>query len=133
MTRLLDTCICVFLIRTKAATVKDRFDTFKLGDLGVSSITAAELRFGADKSADPGKNHRQLDQFFLTLPILPFDEPASLHYGEIRAHLERSGTPIGSMDLLIAAHARSMDLIVVTNNQCEFQRVPGLNIEDWSG
>lgn len=132
MTRLLDTCICVFLIRTKAASVKERFDVFKIGDLGVSSITAAELRLGADKSADPGKNHRQLDQFFLTLPILPFDEPASRHYGEIRTHLERAGTPIGSMDLLIAAHARSLNLIVVTNNQSEFQRVPGLNNEDWS-
>ena len=133
MNRFLGTCTCVFLIRTKAAKVKERLNSFQIGDLGVSSITAAELRFGADKSGDPAKNHRQLDQFFLTLPILPFDEPASRHYGEIRAHLERSGTPIGSMDLLIAAHARSLNLIVVTNNQGEFRRVPGLSIEDWTG
>jgi tRNA(fMet)-specific endonuclease VapC len=132
MTRLLDTCICIFLIRTKAVSVKERFESFQIGDLGISSITSAELRFGADKSADPGKNHRQLDQFFLTLPILPFDESASRHYGEIRANLERSGTPIGSLDFLIAAHARSLHLIVVTNNQSEFRRVPGLMVEDWS-
>jgi len=132
MTHLLDTCICVFLIRTKAETVRERFDSFQIGDLGVSAITSAELRFGADKSADPSKNHRQLDQFFLTLPILAFDEGASRHYGEIRAQLEKAGTPIGSLDLLIAAHGRSLDLTVVTHNQREFQRVPGLKVEDWN-
>ena len=105
MTHLLDTCICIFLIRTKASSVKARFDAFQIGDLAVSAITAAELRFGADKSAAPPKNHRQLDQFFLTLPILPFDDAAARHCGEIRSQLERSGAPIGSLDTLIAALA----------------------------
>lgn len=132
MTRLLDTCICIFLIRTKAPSVKARFDSFQIGDLGVSAVTAAELRFGADKSADPPKNHRQLDQFFLTLPVLPFDDEAARHYGDIRAHLERSGTRIGSLDTLIAAHGRALGLTVVTHNQREFERVPGLKIENWN-
>lgn len=131
MTHLLDTCMCIFLIRTKAASVKERFDSFQIGDLAVSAITAAELRFGADKSADSPKNHRQLDQFFLTLPILPFDDDAARHYGQIRAHLERAGTPIGSLALLISAHGRSLGLTVVTHNQKEFQRVPDLKVEDW--
>lgn len=132
MTHLLDTCICIFLIRTKASSVKARFDAFQIGDLAVSAITAAELRFGADKSADPPKNHRQLDQFFLTLPILPFDDAAARHYGEIRFQLERSGAPIGSLDTLIAAHGRSLGLTVVTHNQREFQRVPALKWEVWN-
>ena len=131
MTHLLDTCVCIFLIRTKAVSVKERFDVLQIGDLGVSAITAAELRFGAEKSADPPKNHRQLDHFFLTLPILPFEEEATRHYGEIRAFLEEAGTTIGSHDLLIAAHGRSLGLTVVTHNQREFQRVPGLKVEDW--
>jgi tRNA(fMet)-specific endonuclease VapC len=103
-----------------------------VGDLVVSSITEAELRFGADKSADPGKNHRQLDQFFLALPVLPFDRVAASDYGDIRVTLERAGTPIGPLDLLIAAHARALQLTLVTNNLKEFSRVPNLKVEDWS-
>jgi tRNA(fMet)-specific endonuclease VapC len=131
MTHLLDTCICIFLIRKKSATVKRRFDSFQVGDLGVSAITEAELRFGADKSADPLKNHHQLDHFFLTLPVIPFDADAARHYGQIRATLEKAGTPIGPLDLLIAAHSRALGVTIVTHNKDEFNRVPNLTVEDW--
>ena len=132
MTHLLDTCICIHVIRGKAAGMRARFDMFQVGDLAVSSITEAELRFGADKSAEPARNHRQLDQFLLTLPVLPFDSRAAVHYGSIRATLEREGTPIGPMDLLIAAHARALQMTVVTHNVREFLRVPDLVVDDWA-
>ncbi len=132
MKYLLDTCICVSLIRRKSRTLREKIETCGIGDLGISSITAAELRYGADKSSNPVKNHAQLEHLFLTLPMLPFDAPATLHYGDIRAELERKGIPIGPMDFLIAAHARSSDLVLVTTNLGEFERVPGLTVEAWT-
>jgi tRNA(fMet)-specific endonuclease VapC len=132
MTHLLDTCICIFLIRRKLPNVRSRFEAHRVGELGISSITESELRFGAEKSADPARNHRQLDHLLLTLPVLSYDSKCAVHYAEIRAHLERAGTPIGSMDLLIAAHARALGLTLVTNNTSEFSRVSGLVLEDWS-
>lgn len=131
MTYLLDTCICIYLIRQKSSEIKQKFDFFSVGDLCVSSITESELRYGAEKSTDPNKNHRKLDQFFLTLPVIPFSHEAAVKYGKIRAVLEKSGTPIGPYDLLIAAHAMSLDLILVTNNTKEFSRIPSLILEDW--
>lgn len=132
MTHLLDTCICVFLIRRKSRDLQARFEAHAVGDIGISSITESDLRFGAEKSADPERNHRQLDRLLLTLPVLPYDSACSFHYGGIRAHLEKAGTPIGSMDLLIAAHARALGLTLVTHNTREFSRVPGLHWEDWA-
>jgi tRNA(fMet)-specific endonuclease VapC len=132
MTHLLDTCICIFLIRRKLPDIRSRFEAHPVGALCISSITESELRFGAEKSADPARNHRQLDHLLLTLPVVPYDAKCAAHYGEIRAHLERAGTPIVSMDLLIAAHARASGLILVTNNTGEFSRVPRLALEDWS-
>ena len=132
MTRLLDTCMCVFLIRAKHPAIRERFMRFEVGELGISSITESELRHGAEKSLDPEKNHRQLDLFLLSLPVLAYGGDAARHYGEIRRHLESAGTPIGSMDLLIAAHARAAGLILVTHNTREFERVPGLVVEDWA-
>ena len=132
MTHLLDTCICIFLIRSRSQKVQSRFDSFQVGDLVVSSITEAELRFGADKSADPARNHRQLDQFFLALPVLPFDRASAVEYGKIRVALERAGTPIGPLDLLIAAQARVLQVALVTNKVKWFSWVPNLKVEDWS-
>lgn len=132
MTHLLDTCICVLLIRRKLPGVRQRFEAHAVGDIGISSVTESELRFGAEKSSDPSRNHQRLDRLLLTLPVLPYLSDCAAHYGKIRALLERAGTPIGSMDLLIAAHARSLGLTLVTNNTGEFSRVPGLRLEDWS-
>ncbi len=132
MTHLLDTCICVFLIRRKLPDVRSRFESYALGSIGISSVTESELRHGAEKSSDPAGNHRHLDHMLLTLPVLSYDTHCAAHYGEIRARLERVGTPIGSMDLMIAAHAQSLGLTLVTNNTREFSRVPGLTLEDWS-
>lgn len=132
MTRLLDTCTCIALIRHKLPDVRKRFQSYQVGDLGISSIVESELRFGADKSADPVKNHRQLDLLLLTLPVLPYDRACAAAYGGLRAHLTKAGTPIGAMDLLIAAHALATGLILVTANTREFQRVPGLQVEDWA-
>jgi tRNA(fMet)-specific endonuclease VapC len=132
ITRLLDTCMCIFLIRAKHPANRERFSRFGVGELAISSITESELRHGAEKSVDPVKNHRQLDLFLLSLPVLPYGGDCARHYGEIRRHLEVAGTPIGSMDMLIAAHGRAAGLIVVTHNTREFNRVQGLIVEDWA-
>jgi tRNA(fMet)-specific endonuclease VapC len=132
MKYLLDTCICIALIRQKSKSLQVKIESHQMGDLGISAITAAELRVGADKSADPAKNHFQLERMFLTLPILPFDEDAAWHYGKIRAELESIGQPIGSMDYLIAAHARATGLILVSTNLKEFLKVPALDVEAWT-
>lgn len=132
ITRLLDTCMCIFLIRAKLPAIRERFSRFGVGELAISSITESELRHGAEKSMDPAKNHRQLDLFLLSLPVLPYGGDCARHYGEIRRHLEVAGTPIGSMEMLIAAHGRAAGLIMVTHNTREFDRVPGLIVEDWA-
>lgn len=131
MTHLIDTCICVFLIRGKSPKTREHIEKFEVGDLAVSSITEAELRYGADKSRNPEKNHCQLDHLFLTLPVVPFDSSAAIAYGKIRVELERSGKVIGSLDMMIAAHALSLGLVVATNNIGEFSRVAGLLLEHW--
>ena len=100
-------------------------------DICISAITHAELRFGAVHSARVEENTRELEAFCLDLDILPFDSAAGVHYGEIRQALVRRGRPIGANDLLIAAHARSAGATLVTNNEGEFGRVPGLRMENW--
>ena len=132
MKYLLDTNICIFLIRRQSDSVREHLQRHQIGEIGISAITESELRFGADKSSDPGKNHARLDRFLLTLPVLAFDSECARQYGRIRAFLEKSGTPIGSLDTLIAAHALCAGLTVVTNNTREFQRVPGLPAVDWT-
>ncbi len=132
MTHLLDTCVCVSLLRRNSAPLRRRIEAFEVGDLGVSAVTATELRYGADKSLDPPKNHGKLEQLFLMLPVVAFDEAAASEYGGIRAELERLGTVIGPLDLMIAAHGRALGLKVVTTNYGEFSRVRGLEVEDWS-
>lgn len=111
--------------------MQKRFESFQIGDLYVSSVTEAELRYGAEKSANPDKNHSNLDRFFLTLPVLNYDRAASREYGKIRLDLEKKGTPIGPYDMLIASHAKSLNLVLVTNNSREFTRIPDLRVEDW--
>lgn len=132
MKYLLDTNTCIFIIRKQPFAVLDRLTRIDVGEVGVSSITVAELRYGAEKSQRPEQNALALDQFLLPFIIADFDTSAAAAYGLIRAHVERRGTPIGSLDLLIAAHALSLSATIVTNNRREFQRVPGLNVEDWT-
>ena len=129
---LLDTNICVFLIRKQSDSTRAHILRHRVGEIGISSITESELRFEADKSSDPARNHALLDRFLLTLPVLSFDSECAREYGKIRAFLEKNGSPIGSLDNLIAAHALSAGLTVVTNNTREFQGVPGLSVVDWT-
>jgi tRNA(fMet)-specific endonuclease VapC len=131
MKYLLDTNICIALIRQKPATLIQQLTSLQPGDVGISSITLAELFHGVEKSAQPEQNMSALEQFLLPLDLADFGQDAALAYGKIRAELERKGQPIGSMDMLIAAHAVSLDAIMVTNNVQEFQRIKGLTVEDW--
>lgn len=131
MILLLDTNTCIYLIKKHPPEVLRRFDEYTVGDIGISSITAAELHFGVPKSQRPEENLRALEQFLLPLTLAHFDENAAAAYGHVRAQLEKQGTPIGSLDTLIAAHALSLDLMLVTNNVREFERVPGLEVENW--
>jgi len=132
MNYLLDTNICVLLIRQKSPQVLAKLTTHGIADVGISAITVAELEYGVYKSSQVHQNQQALDQFLLPLTTLPFDAAAALSYGQIRAALERQGLPIGSLDTLIAAHALSAQITLVTNNVREFSRVVGLKIEDWT-
>jgi len=131
MKYLLDTNTCVFIINHKPKSVRQKIQSIPVGDIAVSSVTISELEYGVAKSADPKKNQAALDKFMMPLEVLAYDESASRHYGAIRARLEKKGIPIGSMDLMIAAHALSLGLTIVTNNLREFRRVRGLKVEDW--
>ena len=131
MRYMLDTNICIYLIKKKPARVMARFDELTVGDVGVSSVTVAELHFGVHKSRYPERNRRALEQFLLPLEIAAFGDRAAEAYGMVRAALERRGTPIGALDTLIAAHALSLEATLVTNNVSEFARVPGLQIDSW--
>lgn len=128
---LLDTNICIYVIKRKPPRVLERFRQAEVSQIEISSITFSELMYGAAKSAKPGQNRLALSQFVAPLEIMPYDDAAAQQYGELRADLERRGTPIGSMDMLIAAHALALNTSLVTNNEREFIRVPGLSTENW--
>lgn len=129
---LLDTNICIYIIKKKPKQVIDHLQKNKPGDIGISTITLNELTYGAEKSQKKQQNRLALFQFLATLEILPYDAAAAEHYGRIRSELERAGKPIGALDLLIAAHARSANLTLVTNNVREFSRVSALNLANWT-
>ena len=128
---LLDTNICIYLIKNRPTSVRGHFDRQMPGDVGVSAITVAELSYGVAKSQAKARNAAALEMFLLPLEILDFDRDAALTYGDVRAHLEKKGHPIGALDTLIAAQALSRDLTLVTNNLREFKRVPRLRCENW--
>ena len=127
---LLDTNICIYIINRKPVEVIERFRGFPLGAIGISSITAAELAFGVTKSGS-ARNHAALEKFFAPLEIVSFSADAIWRYGQLRTRLERAGTPIGALDTLIAAHALSLDVTLISNNLKEFQRVDGLRCDNW--
>ncbi len=131
MKLMLDTNICIYIIKQQPVAVLKRFLEYQIGDIGISSITLSELRYGVAKSTHQEKNTKALDEFITPLEVVSFDEEAAHVYGNIRATLEKAGTPIGSMDMLIAAHAVSLGIPLVTNNAREFVRIPALNIIDW--
>ena len=127
---LLDTNIVIYVIKRRPRIALDRFNR-EHGHMAVSSITLAELIHGAEKSRDPARNLAVVEDFFSRLSVLSYGEKAAWHYGNIRAGLERTGTTIGVNDLHIAAHARSEGLTLVSNNVREFERVPGLVLDNW--
>jgi len=129
---MLDTNICIYIIKKKPEQALGRLKNARISDIGVSSITLSELEYGAAKSSKPEQNRIALVEFLAPLEILSYDDMAAQEYGRIRASLERQGTPIGSMDMLIAGHACSLNCTLVTNNEREFSRVPNLKIENWT-
>ena len=127
---LLDTNICIYIINAKPPGVLERFRRYRMGDIGLCSVVAAELAFGVAKSGS-ARNRQALEMFLAPLTVLPFDDAAVWVYGDLRADLGRRGTPIGSLDTMIAAHALSLQASLVTNNAREFSRVPGLRLDNW--
>ncbi len=128
---MLDTNICVEIIRRRPVAVLDRLQSHAVGDVGISVVTLAELEFGVSNSRDPRRNREALAQFVLPLAVAPLDREVTAPYGRIRAALEKRGASIGAMDLLIAAHALRLGVRLATNNEREFRRVPGLRVENW--
>lgn len=132
MKMMLDTNICIYIIKRQPSSVLDRLVALPSEDLGLSVVTVCELRFGASKSSRAKQNHAALDKFLSPFEIALFDEPASKAYGEIRSSLEKKERPIGPLDTLIAAHAVSLSAQLITNNAKEFGRVSGLELENWT-
>ncbi len=131
MKHMLDTNICIGLIRQKPQQLVERLMQCAPLEVGVSSITVAELVYGAQKSSRVEQNMFATEQFLLPLEVANFDQQASVAYGVIRAYLEREGKLIGAMDMLIGAHALSLGVTLITNNIDEFERIPKLKVEDW--
>ncbi|MDE6036369.1 MAG: type II toxin-antitoxin system VapC family toxin [Ruminococcus sp.] len=130
MKYMLDTNMCIYAQKNNPNVIARIKENFQQG-LAISSITLAELEYGVQASVNVEKNTVALLKFLSIVEILPFDGDASVEYGKICADLRRKGTPIGTMDMLISAHAKSENLIVVTHNTREFKRVEGLQLEDW--
>ncbi len=129
---MLDTDICIYIIKKKPASILEYFRRLQPGELSMSAITFAELMNGARKSRRVEENTAKLNELAELLEIRPFDKKAAIAYGGVRSDLERKGSIIGGNDLLIAAHALSLNLILVTNNEKEFCRIHGLKIENWA-
>ncbi len=132
MEYLLDTNICIYIIKKKPVEVFEKFKTLTIGDVGISSITLAELQYGVEKSSNSEKNREALEQFLTPIEIIDYGYEATIEYGKIRTTLENKGIPIGPLDMLIASHAKSLNVILVTNNVKEFERIAGLKIVNWT-
>jgi tRNA(fMet)-specific endonuclease VapC len=129
---LLDTDICIYIIKQKPSWVVPKFKAHAVDSIGISTVSVSELYYGVAKSQHANQNGQSLQEFLLPLNIAPYDSQAAEIYGPIRATLERSGNTIGPLDMMIAAHALSLDVTLVTNNVSEFSRVAGLRIENWA-
>lgn len=130
MKYMLDTNMCIYAQKQNPSVLAKIHENYQEG-LAISSITLAELEYGIQASVNPEKNMIALLKFLTIVEVLPFESSAAFEYGKIRADLRRKGTPIGNMDMLIAAHAKSENLIVVTHNTREFERVEDLQLDDW--
>lgn len=126
----LDTNLCIRVLRDRPQGLRGRFNA-EAEALSISDVVLYELLYASERSADPARNRRSVESFAARLAVLPFDSDAAAHAADIRAELERRGAVIGPYDLMIAGHARSRGLIIVTGNLGEFERVPGLRCEDW--
>ena len=130
LTYMLDTNICIYVLKNYPPELREKFNALA-EQLCISSITLGELHFGAEKSARRAENLAAIEHFAARLEVLAFADKAAAHYGQLRAELERAGTPCGVHDMQIGGHARSEGLILVTNNLREFTRMPGLRVENW--
>ena len=128
---MLDTNTCIAVIKRKPPQVLKRLSAYKIGEVGISWVTLAELEFGVAKSQHVEKNQAALDEFVLPLEIANFDRETARVYGRVRAMLEKKGAPIGSLDMMIGAHALSLGATLATNNTREFSRIKGLTLVDW--
>lgn len=127
---MLDTNICIFTMKNKPQHVREVFKAHH-GQLCISTVTLMELIYGAEKSSNQARNLADVEGFAARLEVLKYDQDAAAHTGQLRAELAKAGMTIGPYDHMIAGHARSQGLILVTNNLREFNRVPGLRVEDW--
>ncbi len=128
---MLDTDIVIYAMKNRPARVRDAFKKHD-GQMCISSVTLGELMYGAEKSAMPEQNLADIESLIARLEVRPFDTQAATHFGQVRAALAKAGTPISPYDAMIAGHARALALVLVTNNDKEFQRVPGLMRENWA-
>ena len=133
MKYLLDTNTCIYIINKKPPSAVNRIRSKHPDEVSISTITIAELEYGVHRSKHADQNRIALLEFLVPFTIVEFDQSAAAVYGSVRASLERKGSPIGPMDLLLAAQALSQQLVLVTNNEREFRRVAGLQIENWVG
>jgi len=128
---MLDTNICIYLIKNRPLEVREKFNQYEVGEITISSISVSELYYGVEKSQHVEKNRQALALFLAPLNILDYDEKASISYGHVRSTLQAKGTVLGSLDMLIAAHAKSLNITLITNNTKEFIRVDALKLENW--
>ena len=128
---LLDTNICIYIAKQKPLSVLKKFEQIEVGDVGMSIVTYGELLYGAQKSHHAKKTHLVLDELVSLIPPLPMSIQVAKYYGDVLSKLEKQGKPIGNNDLWIAAHALTLELVLITNNVKEFSKVPRLKIENW--
>ena len=131
MNFLIDTNICIYIMNERPPEVIQKFKNAEIGQFGISTITVSELNYGVSKSKYQKQNNERLEEFLAPFDILPYDENASKFYGKIHAQLEKDGNIIGPLDMLIAAHTLSKDMVLVTNNEKEFKQIKSLKVENW--
>ena len=128
---MLDTDTCSYFLKAHPESLKVRIEKAGLEQLAISTVVLAELFFGAARHPRGAEIRSGIDEFSARLSVFPWDKAAAEHYGQIRSRMEQQGTPMGNMDMMIAAHARSLNAVLVTNNVRHFRRVPGLTVENW--